>query len=707
MKKIILFLMLFTFGKCFAQIGWVWQSPLPTGNDFNDVKFINENTGFGVTYVGDFLKTTNGGVNWQQQFLGVFDDSSGSDISSINAIDANTIYLLAYNYHSSSSSRAYNMLKSTNGGNNWSVLNIVTTTDYYSRMNFVNANTGYVYKYYPDDADVLKTTNAGASWQKLYINSNDSINIVFFLNENTGWAASGTSKIFYRTSNAGVSWAELPYTGAQALGCFFLNANTGWYNTSSWLYKTTNGAATWEIVTQNLFTPANLTFFNESSGYYTGESGIFFTTNSGVNWQRKLAYPWGFVFQASFININTGYVSTNYGRIYKTTNFGNNWNELSRAVGDINGYSEVSFANVNTGWISGYKIFSKTTDGGTSWILIDTIADSKNIKFINENTGFRNAFNSIGRTTNGGESWSYTNLGVNAYPGPFHNPAQNIIYTLARQDFSFKDSCYLFKSSNAGANWSYIPAPADIQQPIEFINENTGWAGREYEGLYRTTNAGVNWQLVYNTPLEIKQLAFINANTGVMTADGQYGIYKTTNGGSNWIRKFERENIYYTSLEMIDNNTGYVLAEINFRNFVYKTTNAGEMWVRNNNMPTPFMTNFSFINTNTGWMVGPGSLIMKTTTGGASVSIQQISTTFPDKFYLSQNYPNPFNPVTNIEFSLPKNSFVKLKVFDLLGREIANLVNEILSAGSYKYDFNASALPSGIYFYKLETENFS
>jgi hypothetical protein len=56
---------------------------------------------------------------------------------------------------------------------------------------------------------------------------------------------------------------------------------------------------------------------------------------------------------------------------------------------------------------------------------------------------------------------------------------------------------------------------------------------------------------------------------------------------------------------------------------------------------------------------------------------------------------------------LPQKSFVKLKVFDLLGREVANLVNENLSAGSYKYDFNASALPSGIYFYKLETENFS
>jgi hypothetical protein len=90
-----------------------------------------------------------------------------------------------------------------------------------------------------------------------------------------------------------------------------------------------------------------------------------------------------------------------------------------------------------------------------------------------------------------------------------------------------------------------------------------------------------------------------------------------------------------------------------------------------------------------------------------STEVQQISTSLPNKFHLSQNYPNPFNPNTVISFQLPVAGFVKLKVFDLLGREIANLVNENLSAGSYKYDFNASALPSGIYFYKLETENFS
>ena len=83
------------------------------------------------------------------------------------------------------------------------------------------------------------------------------------------------------------------------------------------------------------------------------------------------------------------------------------------------------------------------------------------------------------------------------------------------------------------------------------------------------------------------------------------------------------------------------------------------------------------------------------------------SSNIPNKYLLSQNYPNPFNPSTKINFSLPKNSFVTLKVFDLSGKEVANLVNENLSAGSYEADFNASDLTSGIYFYRLTTVDFS
>jgi len=93
---------------------------------------------------------------------------------------------------------------------------------------------------------------------------------------------------------------------------------------------------------------------------------------------------------------------------------------------------------------------------------------------------------------------------------------------------------------------------------------------------------------------------------------------------------------------------------------------------------------------------------------GNFVGIQQTNTEVPQVYSLQQNYPNPFNPVTNIKFGLPKGSFVTLKIYDMLGKEVASLINNTnLAAGNYTYDFNAVNVPSGIYFYKLSAGEFS
>ncbi|MCZ7602697.1 MAG: T9SS type A sorting domain-containing protein [Melioribacteraceae bacterium] len=90
---------------------------------------------------------------------------------------------------------------------------------------------------------------------------------------------------------------------------------------------------------------------------------------------------------------------------------------------------------------------------------------------------------------------------------------------------------------------------------------------------------------------------------------------------------------------------------------------------------------------------------------GSPSSVDKIEELAND-FVLSQNYPNPFNPTTNIQYSIPKASHVSLKVYDVLGNEVATLVNEKLSSGVYNSKFDASTLSSGIYFYTLEAGNF-
>jgi hypothetical protein len=89
------------------------------------------------------------------------------------------------------------------------------------------------------------------------------------------------------------------------------------------------------------------------------------------------------------------------------------------------------------------------------------------------------------------------------------------------------------------------------------------------------------------------------------------------------------------------------------------------------------------------------------------LNIKNLDGGIPDNYALSQNYPNPFNPTTKINFAIPKQGFVSLKVYDILGRMVSQLVNEVKTAGTYSVDFNASNFASGIYFYKLEVNNFT
>jgi subtilisin-like proprotein convertase family protein len=107
--------------------------------------------------------------------------------------------------------------------------------------------------------------------------------------------------------------------------------------------------------------------------------------------------------------------------------------------------------------------------------------------------------------------------------------------------------------------------------------------------------------------------------------------------------------------------------------------------------------------TNTGTLLGWGLRFNGSILSGS----HNISSTIPDKFELYQNYPNPFNPVTRINFSVPKQGFVSLKVYDVLGREVKALVNEVESPGVYSVDFNGTELSSGVYFYRMESNGFT
>jgi len=113
-----------------------------------------------------------------------------------------------------------------------------------------------------------------------------------------------------------------------------------------------------------------------------------------------------------------------------------------------------------------------------------------------------------------------------------------------------------------------------------------------------------------------------------------------------------------------------------------------------------------FTDKNTGWAVGYNGTILHTTNGGVTFIEEEEIDEIPTSYSLTNNYPNPFNPNTKIKYSVPQTSNVVIKVFDILGNEIETLVNEQKPIGNYEINFNATNLPSGIYFYQLQAGSF-
>lgn len=233
------------------------------------------------------------------------------------------------------------------------------------------------------------------------------------------------------------------------------------------------------------------------------------------------------------------------------------------------------------------------------------------------------------------------------------------------------DGGFLQRTTNGGLNW-YTPNINLNYMGYDFwdmsiINYQYCCVVGLQNGLvYRSTDFGINWDSIGRVPgiFDIYSVRFSNSNTGWCGGGGTPGVrmFKTTNGGYNWVRM---DN---------DNNPGYV-------------------------------DDIYFYNDSIGWATGSNGMVLYTTNGGLTF-VNQISNNTPKSFELHQNYPNPFNPVTKINYALPNQRFVTLKIYDITGREIQTLVNEVKQAGYYTVDFNGSHLSSGVYFYKIKSSHF-
>jgi photosystem II stability/assembly factor-like uncharacterized protein len=138
---------------------------------------------------------------------------------------------------------------------------------------------------------------------------------------------------------------------------------------------------------------------------------------------------------------------------------------------------------------------------------------------------------------------------------------------------------------------------------------------------------------------------------------------------------------------------------------IYKSSNGGDTWIDHTLLTNRNINAIFFFDETHGFAVGDSGLIVHTSNGGLTGVGDQIDSS-PAKFVLEQNYPNPFNPATKFEFRIANRELVNLKVFDVLGKEVATLVSGVLPAGNYSQHWNAGGMPGGVYFYRLQVGSY-
>lgn len=407
------------------------------------------------------------------------------------------------------------------------------------------------------------------------------------------------------------------------------------------------------------------------------------------------------------------------------------WFEIQTGVHPNYYIKKVFFVNSNTGYIvcrdpslaSSY--LKRTTNGGNSWDSLElqptSFAYVKDIWFIDNNTGFIVGSNELppqnsGRidmTTNGGVNWN-TLLFQNATSfNEIYFPNNQVGWTIGYHYNGSSTLALVYKLTRNGVLTQQVRSYLNDRyfNCLYFLDSNNGFCLSSHL-LYKTTNSGNNWSWIpYNENTYPNSTAFLSQTVGMTIGDNTPtgNIIKTNNGGLNWQTVFSSDTVQMYQIKMINNNIGFVVGSkrINgqYKGIIIKTLNGGNTWntqkITDNGLQSVF-----FLDENLGYACGDNGKLWKTTDGGGPIGIQQISTEQPKYFSLSQNFPNPFNPKTIIKFDIIKKGNVNLTIFDILGKEIVNLVNQELQAGSYQVDWDATNYPSGIYFYKLETNSY-
>ncbi|QQS35619.1 MAG: T9SS type A sorting domain-containing protein [Ignavibacteriales bacterium] len=673
--------------------------------------------------------SNDGGNTWTSPMAGLPTD--GYSVVGIEKDSVENIYILLHSYPNSK------LYKSTDDGNSWQLVSIMEVS-FSNDFKIDRLGNFYTFKYHGASGLIYKSTD-GINWneiysgiiQKLFIDTENNIYAALEYKGYTGWVDSGyTYYNMILSSDGGSNWQLMGLAGLKAHD-FIRVENKFFIATSNGLRTSIISSNQWSLCFEyhdrNAIVSDILNLSAEGRKLIGTARGLMHSEEVGESWVETSVHP-----SIKFIkNDNFGNIYATSKYLYRSTDFGLTW-EIPHDMESDNPREIKNIFINDSGYIftiqnlvvQGFYIIGlKSTDFGSSWITqfsqtcaCNASTDAHSI-IENLSGALFLSFNLILYPTPP-PSIEYRRWVVKKEPGfneqvLFENQIANNMYLfnselyMAMSSYS-SSSLGVLKTSDNGSTFVQLNNGLSSLKVTQLILKPEVFLALTGDGIYRSLDQGNYWMRLDHTGL-----------TGTINRiylDDNQTLYACT---SNGIYVFTGELpvellTFTTSIE-----TGRVTlnwstaSELNNRGFEIQRKSKNAEWMtigfKEGKGTTTEKNEYTYTDDVAGINSSEVYYRLKqidydgTYTYSEEVKVSLI----PFKYELYQNYPNPFNPSTKISWQSPVGSHQTIKVYDVLGNEVATLVNEYKEAGSYEVEFDGSSLASGMYIYKLSSGGFT
>jgi len=686
---------------------------------------------------GGVFKSTNAGLTWQ--FLGLEQTTSIGRVL-VHPTNSNIVYLAAVgSYFSPNEERG--VYKSTDAGATWNkslfisdstgAIDIImdpTNPDRMMASMWERVRRPNASHLYGPSSGIYKTSDGGNNWELIpssaglpdpstqnvgriglaVSQSNPDIVCALFTN--------GTQLIsLFRSTNFGIAWEDVDpdnelQNGASTFSWYFgqvrvhpTNPDIVYVMDVAFM-RSTNGGTTWPIIYGYggpgqlhvdhhalAFHPTNPSFIINGN-----DGGINISTDGGVGWSNPIQIPATQFYEIGLDASNplAAYGGTQDNGTNRTLDGGlDNWQHI---YGGDGFYVVVDFTNSNI-------IYAESQNGG------------------------------LGKSTDGGNNFFSATNGINSSePTNWSTP---VVMDPNNNNILYYGTNYLYRTTNGANNWTKIsPQLTDwvsgrrlgtlTTMAVAPTNSHVIYVGTDDSHVWVSTDNGANWNEISDGLPErwVTRVAVDPTDENIVYAtfnglkwkDPEPHVFRSTDKGTTWSdisSNLPDAPVNAFAVDPIEPERLYVGNDVG----MYVSFNSGQSWwVLGEGLPILPIGDIEIHPTTRELVAGTYGRSMYKIDLNLIPSNVESSEPVVSGFYLEQNYPNPFNPSTKIKYTIPSVEtrhasslqMVSLKVYDILGNEIATLVNEEKLAGSYEVEFDAEGLTSGVYLYKLQAGDF-